>query len=88
MSQKREANSCPDGYRVLSTSELRELLQDEAKMDKIVRLSEKVRVFLVWNFGCTGARALSLSPSVCLSVSLPISLYIFSTFIFSSRPDV
>ncbi|XP_017316110.1 vacuolar protein sorting-associated protein 37D isoform X1 [Ictalurus punctatus] len=41
MSQKREVNSCPDGYRVLSTSELRELLQDEAKMDKIVRLSEK-----------------------------------------------
>lgn len=44
MSQKREVNSCPDGYRVLSTSELRELLQDEAKMDKIVRLSEKVRL--------------------------------------------
>ncbi|XP_047665535.1 vacuolar protein sorting-associated protein 37D isoform X2 [Tachysurus fulvidraco] len=41
MSQKREVNSCPDGYRVLSTSELRELLQDETKMDKIVRLSEK-----------------------------------------------
>lgn len=86
MSQKREANSCPDGYRVLSTSELRELLQDEAKMDKIVRLSEKVRVFLLWNFGCTGARALS---SVCLSVSLPICLNILSTFVFPpSRPDV
>lgn len=46
MSQKREVNSCPDGYRVLSTSELRELLQDEAKMDKIVRLSEKVRCLI------------------------------------------
>ncbi|KAI5089448.1 vacuolar protein sorting-associated protein 37D, partial [Silurus meridionalis] len=43
MSQKREVNSCPDGYRVLNTSELRELLQDEGKMDKIVRLSEKVQ---------------------------------------------
>ncbi|XP_062844737.1 vacuolar protein sorting-associated protein 37D [Trichomycterus rosablanca] len=41
MSQKREVNSCPDGYRVLSTSELQELLQDEAKMDQIVHLSEK-----------------------------------------------
>ncbi|XP_072530529.1 vacuolar protein sorting-associated protein 37D [Salminus brasiliensis] len=41
MSQKREANSCPDGYRVLNTSELRELLQDEEKMDQIVRLNEK-----------------------------------------------
>lgn len=43
MSQKRDTNSCPDGYyRVLNTSELSELLQDEGKMDQIVRLNEKV----------------------------------------------
>lgn len=42
MSQRRDTNSCPDGYyRVLNTSELRELLQDEEKMDQIVRLNEK-----------------------------------------------
>ncbi|XP_062392134.1 vacuolar protein sorting-associated protein 37D [Sardina pilchardus] len=42
MSQKRDTNSCPDGYyRILNTSELRELLQDEEKMDQIVRLNEK-----------------------------------------------
>lgn len=41
MSQKRDVNSYPDGYRVLNTSELRELLQDEDKMNQIVRLSEK-----------------------------------------------
>ncbi|XP_076867213.1 vacuolar protein sorting-associated protein 37D [Brachyhypopomus gauderio] len=41
MSQKREPNSCPDGYRVLNTNELRELLQDDEKMDQIVRLNEK-----------------------------------------------
>lgn len=44
MSQKRDVNSYPDGYRVLNTSELRELLQDEDKMNQIVRLSEKVRL--------------------------------------------
>lgn len=42
MSQKRDVNSYPDGYRVLNSSELRELLQDEEKMNQIVRLSEKV----------------------------------------------
>ncbi|XP_065140315.1 vacuolar protein sorting-associated protein 37D [Paramisgurnus dabryanus] len=41
MSQKKDVNSYPDGYRVLNTSELRELLQDEDKMNQIVRLSEK-----------------------------------------------
>ncbi|KAL7834509.1 hypothetical protein SRHO_G00287560 [Serrasalmus rhombeus] len=41
MSQPRAPNSCPDGYRVLNTSELQELLQDEEKMDQIVRLNEK-----------------------------------------------
>ncbi|XP_067296043.1 vacuolar protein sorting-associated protein 37D [Pseudorasbora parva] len=41
MSQKRDVNSYPDGYRVLNSSELRELLQDEEKMNQIVRLSEK-----------------------------------------------
>ncbi|XP_077062651.1 vacuolar protein sorting-associated protein 37D [Siphateles boraxobius] len=41
MSQTRDVNSYPDGYRVLSSSELRELLQDEEKMSQIVRLSEK-----------------------------------------------
>lgn len=41
MSQKSDANSYPDGYRVLNSCELRELLQDEDKMNQIVRLSEK-----------------------------------------------
>lgn len=42
MSQKRDVNSYPDGYRVLNSSELQELLQDEEKMNQIVLLSEKV----------------------------------------------
>ncbi|XP_016413408.1 vacuolar protein sorting-associated protein 37D-like [Sinocyclocheilus rhinocerous] len=41
MSQKRDVNSYPDGYRVLNSSELRELVQDEEKMNQIVRLSEE-----------------------------------------------
>ncbi|CAL8398799.1 unnamed protein product [Boreogadus saida] len=41
MSNLKEANSCPDGYRALSTSELRELLQNEDKMDQIINLNEK-----------------------------------------------
>ncbi|CAL8268161.1 unnamed protein product [Merluccius merluccius] len=32
---------CPDGYRALSTAELRELLQHEDKMDHIIHLNEK-----------------------------------------------
>ncbi|MBN3304182.1 VP37D protein, partial [Amia calva] len=38
---KRDQRSSPDGFRVLSTGELRDLLQDEDKMDQIVKLSEK-----------------------------------------------
>ncbi|XP_018597388.2 vacuolar protein sorting-associated protein 37D [Scleropages formosus] len=41
MSQKRDSNPNPDGFRALSTSELRDLLQDEHKMDQMVKLSEK-----------------------------------------------
>lgn len=41
MSHLNDTNSYPDGYRALNTSELRELLQDEDKMDQIVRLNEK-----------------------------------------------
>ncbi|XP_041863414.1 vacuolar protein sorting-associated protein 37D [Melanotaenia boesemani] len=41
MSNLKEANSCPDGYRALSTAELRELLQNDDKMDQIIRLNEK-----------------------------------------------
>ncbi|KAM6970200.1 vacuolar protein sorting-associated protein 37D [Aplochiton taeniatus] len=41
MSYSKDANSCPEGYRALNTSELQELLQDEEKMDQIVRLNEK-----------------------------------------------
>ncbi|KAM4620262.1 vacuolar protein sorting-associated protein 37D [Polymixia lowei] len=41
MSNFKDTNSCPDGYRALSTSELRELLQNEDKMDQIIRLDEK-----------------------------------------------
>ncbi|XP_040007126.1 vacuolar protein sorting-associated protein 37D [Xiphias gladius] len=40
MSGARESHACPDGYRALSTSELRELLQDDDKMDRIIRLNE------------------------------------------------
>uniref|UniRef100_A0A8D3AWU2 VPS37 C-terminal domain-containing protein n=1 Tax=Scophthalmus maximus TaxID=52904 RepID=A0A8D3AWU2_SCOMX len=32
--------TCPDGYRALSTGELRELLRDDDKMDRIIRLNE------------------------------------------------
>ncbi|XP_069001991.1 vacuolar protein sorting-associated protein 37D [Embiotoca jacksoni] len=41
MSNLKEASTCPDGYRALSTSELRELLQNDDKMDQIIRLNEK-----------------------------------------------
>lgn len=43
MSSSKESNCCPDGYRALSTSELKELLQNDDKMDQIIRLNEKVR---------------------------------------------
>ncbi|MED6236807.1 hypothetical protein ATANTOWER_014538 [Ataeniobius toweri] len=41
MSNSKEGTSCPDGYRALSTAELRELLQSDDKMDQIIRLNEK-----------------------------------------------
>ncbi|MEQ2182386.1 hypothetical protein GOODEAATRI_021816 [Goodea atripinnis] len=41
MSSSKEGTSCPDGYRALSTAELRELLQSDDKMDQIIRLNEK-----------------------------------------------
>ncbi|XP_048873612.1 vacuolar protein sorting-associated protein 37D [Brienomyrus brachyistius] len=41
MSHKRDPNSNPDGFSMLNTSELRDLLQDEGKIDQIVKLSEK-----------------------------------------------
>ena len=44
MSNLKEANTCPDGYRALSASELRELLQNDDKMDQIIRLNEKVGI--------------------------------------------
>lgn len=43
MSCVTEATTCPDGYRELSTEELRELLQDEAKMELIIRTNHKVQ---------------------------------------------
>lgn len=42
MSISKESGCCPDGYRALNTSELRELLQNDDKMDQIIRLNEKV----------------------------------------------
>ncbi|XP_074527622.1 vacuolar protein sorting-associated protein 37D [Halichoeres trimaculatus] len=41
MSIVAEPNSCPDGYRALSDGELSELLQNDDKMDQIIRLNEK-----------------------------------------------
>ncbi|KAF3705819.1 Vacuolar protein sorting-associated protein 37D [Channa argus] len=43
MSNLKESSTCPDGYRALSTSELRELLQNDDKMDQIVGLNEKLQ---------------------------------------------
>ncbi|KAK2828404.1 hypothetical protein Q5P01_019438 [Channa striata] len=43
MSSSKESSTCPDGYRALSTSELRELLHNDDKMDQIVRLNEKLQ---------------------------------------------
>ncbi|XP_035481912.2 vacuolar protein sorting-associated protein 37D isoform X1 [Scophthalmus maximus] len=40
MSTVTEGGTCPDGYRALSTGELRELLRDDDKMDRIIRLNE------------------------------------------------
>lgn len=43
---KMSASSCcPDGYRALSSAELRELLQNDDKMDQIIQLNEKVSAF-------------------------------------------
>ncbi|XP_077402137.1 vacuolar protein sorting-associated protein 37D isoform X2 [Vanacampus margaritifer] len=36
-----EPTACPDGYRALSTGELRELLQSDDKMEQIIGLDEK-----------------------------------------------
>lgn len=44
MSSLKEGSACPDGYRALSTAELRELLQSDDKMDQIIRLNEKVGI--------------------------------------------
>ncbi|XP_034033575.1 vacuolar protein sorting-associated protein 37D [Thalassophryne amazonica] len=41
MSTVKESKSCADGYRALSSGELRQLLQNDHKMDHIVRLSDK-----------------------------------------------
>uniref|UniRef100_A0A3B4ZDR7 Vacuolar protein sorting-associated protein 37D-like n=1 Tax=Stegastes partitus TaxID=144197 RepID=A0A3B4ZDR7_9TELE len=41
MSKLKESSTCPDGYRALSTGELQELLQNDDKMDQIIRLNEK-----------------------------------------------
>ncbi|XP_061754903.1 vacuolar protein sorting-associated protein 37D [Nerophis ophidion] len=41
MSNLKESSACPDGYRALSTGELRELLQNDDKMEQIIRLDEK-----------------------------------------------
>lgn len=43
MSKSTESGACPDGYRAVSTGELRELLRSDDKMDQIIRLNEKVR---------------------------------------------
>uniref|UniRef100_A0A3B4TXB0 VPS37D subunit of ESCRT-I n=1 Tax=Seriola dumerili TaxID=41447 RepID=A0A3B4TXB0_SERDU len=40
MSSLKESSTCPDGYRALNTSELTELLQNDDKMDQIIRLNE------------------------------------------------
>lgn len=45
MSNSKEGTSCPDGYRALSTTELRQLLHSDDKMDQIIRLNEKVGIF-------------------------------------------
>uniref|UniRef100_A0A3Q3JP68 VPS37 C-terminal domain-containing protein n=1 Tax=Monopterus albus TaxID=43700 RepID=A0A3Q3JP68_MONAL len=43
MSNWKESNTCPDGYRALRASELRELLQNDDKMDQIIPLNEKLQ---------------------------------------------
>ncbi|XP_056295311.1 vacuolar protein sorting-associated protein 37D [Pseudoliparis swirei] len=43
MSTGKESSACPDGYRALSESELRELLHRDDKMDQILRLNEKLQ---------------------------------------------
>ncbi|XP_029375814.1 vacuolar protein sorting-associated protein 37D [Echeneis naucrates] len=40
MSGLKESATCPEGYRALSTGELRELLRSDDKMDQIIRLNE------------------------------------------------
>lgn len=41
MATVKEAGGCPDGYRSLSSGELRDLLHNDDKMDQIIRLNEK-----------------------------------------------
>lgn len=55
MSKAKEFGSCPDMYRSLNTAELRELLQNDDKMEQIIGLDEKVMsffcfVFVFWVF--------------------------------------
>ncbi|KAJ7996996.1 hypothetical protein DPEC_G00224330 [Dallia pectoralis] len=68
MSNSKDTNSVPDGYRALNTRELQELLQDEEKMDHIVRLNEKFqelqvdREFLLTTNRCLAEESLARRP--------------------------
>lgn len=50
MSKAKEFGSCPDMYRSLNTAELRELLQNDDKMEQIIGLDEKVMSFFCFVF--------------------------------------
>lgn len=45
MSKANEFGSCPDMYRSLNIAELKELLQNDDKMEQIIGLDEKVMPF-------------------------------------------
>lgn len=94
MSNLKEASTCPDGYRALSASELRELLQNDDKMDQIIRLNEKVGILRAppknqsaeSNLLCVGA-SLAVPPiflaqflGVCLWSLLNILLFVVLIF--------
>lgn len=79
MSKAKEFGSCPDMYRSLNTDELRELLQNDDKMEQILVLDEKVMSFppsisfvLLCHFGL---------------VSIEIDVRNRSGFIFCLRGD-
>lgn len=77
MSNLKESNTCPDGYRALNTSELTELLQNDDKMDQIIRLNEKVC------FLSSAPQTTKVSGGIYAVLDALLNLYFYPTFFFN-----